>query len=512
MIVRKTVRRPLCAVAAVAIGVGMLTACSSAAQDTAEKAVTDYVTALSEGDAKLAHEINPYSPIITDGLAASAAGEPIQIVEVGEFAPADASGLEKIPTPSVEVGEGEPDSEPGLGEIDWNDTSWTGLEADQPDPLDGAAKHDIQEGAVPVTYLLGDTETTVPIGVAFGRDKNGEIQYAFREVPLGGEMAARFGTDVAFPALPGATVGIERIDTDEDADEASSYLGDAVDATGEAASKAVEVEIIRDGTVSGEAVTFSEREPLLLLPGVYELNIEAPTGDALWASPGLEEPIEVVLEPGQSFDLELPEQQITDAGRQAIVDYLSELADGQFEALTTYELSDRGQACGALAPGKRGLFSSGASEFEKESGDWFTEETTNIASGGIVVNATSTNGATGSRSGNGSKETFADEAFCAGVQERKSNVYDVPVEVVSSSMEPGSVDVSDDGHFTTTTPWRFTVSTKITTHSSEDAAGERIYGRDPVATTYTGTVDLTWEPSGVMKINGDVKPSDDDDD
>ncbi|QAY62550.1 hypothetical protein ET495_03995 [Xylanimonas allomyrinae] len=243
--------------------------------------------------------------------------------------------------------------------------------------------------------------------------------------------------------------------------------------------------------ISGVAVTLSEEEPLKLLPGVYDMAVDVPQDDALWAPPGSPEPETVMLGPGGDHVIELGAPEVTEAGRAAVQEKLEQLAQAKVAAMTDLQVSDRERQCGLLAP------SGGFSAKDKFDDDWFDATTTNIANGATTVRAVSDNGAQGSSVGNGSRDTFADEAFCAGVSSPDSDVYDVPVSVVSSALTPGKVTVAADGTFGTTTPWSLFMETQIATCGDRDAAGVRVgWDEDQVHTTYTATVELTWESTG----------------
>ncbi len=485
----------------VGLGLVMLTGCS-AESDAATSAVRTYVEAVAAGDGKAAHEADPYSPILTtEGLAASTAGGHIEIVSVGSFTEAE----EKL---KVEVPETEttPTADPSTGTthtdwtgIDWEDTSWTGSDADDDDSLKDAKE--VKEGIVPVTYKLAGEEHTVPIGIAYGSDTEGNTVTAFRAVALTDELAAQYGIATAPPALAPAAVSLSTTDSDNSSEETSESWWEKVkDKADDDESDTPEV--TRAGTISGATVTLSDQTPLLLLPGTYDVAIGDAPADVLWAAPGSPEPAAVTLGPGDQYTAALGEAVVTEAGTKLVQDKMAELAETKFDAMTTFTTSDRDKSCGVLAPSS-GWGSSSSTSFEDE---WFTTATTNIASGGISVTGTSSNKAKATVEGNGSSSTLADEAFCSGKASADAKTYTVPVNVTDSSLTPGTTVVAADGTITTTTPWTLAMTTTVTTWDDTDASGTSVgWGKDPVKSTYVATVSITWSPTGTLTADGEIK-------
>jgi len=472
--------------------VGLTTACSVQPQDGARDLVRPYVEALAAGDGALAHDLNPYAPILTaEGLAASAAAsEHLSVVHVGKFEEAtDRLGTVNVPTiaPTASTDEGGGDK--GLLGIDFSDDSWSGLET----PKDALKDvKDVVTGFVPVTISLGASESTVPLGVACGRDDTGKSVCVFRRVDLTEEQQAKYGTDVAPPAFAPAEVMLET--TAVETPEPSTRLERATAAVEAATGPS---ETTRDAIVAGVTVTLSDVEPLLLLPGSYTVAVPDDDAGALWAPPGLPEPTTVTLGQGETHSVVLAAPELTAAGRESVRTALELTAASKFEDITTFSVSDRERSCSALAP--QG-WSGTDNGFED---DDFSVANTNLASGAIEVTATSTNGATGVTLGNGSTKSWADEAFCAGLETPTSVAYAVPVEVLNSRLTTGTLKVNADGSFTTTTPWVFAMETTITTWGNRDAAGGWNFAG--IQTTYTSVVSLEWSPSGVFTQDGQIK-------
>lgn len=496
MTIRKTAATLAVALLASA-GAITVTGCSSQG-GAAEARVRDYLASLAAGDAAKAHELNPYSAVLSaEGAAASAAGGHLSVVKVEGFVEAkDTFDVPTaVPTPTASSSTG-----PDWTGIDWDDQSWSGQEG-------SAQMKDVKKvttGFVPVTFKLGDAERTVPIGIAFGQDSTGAEQFAFRSVALNSDQAAQFGMAKAVPALAPASVKLAHATTEEDGSDSDGTAEEETPWWQKAEQRVDEAttELARDATLSGAKVALSE-ESLLLLPGTYEVVVGQPADDALWGAtaPASEN---VTLQPGDEHQVKLGPATVTEAGKKHVQDVLEKLAQDKYDAMVKFEISDRDQACGLLAPASG--WGSSSSDFED---DWFTASSTNIASGGITVEAKSSNKTTGTKSGNGSSDTFADEAFCAGKADAEATSYTVPVEVVSSSLTPGSVTVNNDGTFTTTSPWTLAMETKVSSYDNTDAAGQNVgWGKPKVKTTYTATVNITWSPTGALSSDGELKPAD----
>jgi hypothetical protein len=311
-------------------------------------------------------------------------------------------------------------------------------------------------------------------------------------VTLSAEQQAKYGTDVALPAVPPAEVTLQT--TGAEPTEPLTRLEEATAAVEAATSPS---ETNRPAIVAGVAVTLSDSTPLLLLPGAYSVSVPDDAAGALWAPPGLPEPTTVTLGQGETHAVVLAAPEITTAGRESVQTALEGLAASKFEAITTFAVSDRERSCGALAP--QG-WSGTDSGFEDGN---FSVDNTNLASGAIEVTATSSNGATGVTLGNGSTKSFADEAFCAGLETPTSVTYTVPVQVLSSHLTSGTATVNSDGSFSTSKPWVFAMETTITTWGNRDAAGG--WNFDGIQTTYTSLVSLQWSPTGVFTPAGTIQ-------
>lgn len=458
-----------------------LAACGSdPGADNAPEFVMSYVEAITgeSADAKAAHDANPYSPILTgEEIAASAAGIPLELVEIGDFEEATEvlgkPGTEVAPQSSASAADDQDMT--GWAGIDWSDGSWSGLETPAgKDQVSAAPK--VTEGFVPVTFRLGQDEIVVPIGLAYG-EVDGVPAYAYRTVGLTDDQRARFGLDAAPPAvLPAQIV----LDVPEDYEEDVGFWGRLRGKEPEPTS--------RQADISGVQVTLGETEPFTLLPGVYKVSV-AGAEDELFA-PGEAEIETLTLLPGAETHVTLPEFQVTESGRQAIRDALQAIADEKFEALTSFVFSDRNQACGALVDW--------STQFED---DALHTGNSTIDQGAVKVTATSSNGA--AATGVGTQDPLARLAFCAGKASRDDFYGTVPVTVTDSALTSGVIEVHDDGTWGTVEPWVFTVQTTVESVDRYDA--ESTWQETPITTTYVGDVALEWAPSGVLLSDGTVE-------
>jgi hypothetical protein len=500
------------AVAVLAVAATMtLTACSKSDNADAEKAVHDYMTAVAAGDSVAAHGVDPYSPILTDeGAAASTAGVHLEVVKVGSFEPiaegldASAAAAAAATAKKAEAAakSKSSDSSNGWLGIDWSDQSWNGAKAEKGDSL--KAVETVTQGVVAVTYSLGDATVTVPIGIAYGRDDKGVMKVEFRSFTLSAEQAAKYGTAEAVPALAPAAIVLDTTDAaDATAAAAAADKPSWWDETMVDVKDATRKKTTRTASLAAASVTLSDESALLVLPGVYSLAVGAADGADLWASPASPEPTTLTLGPGDEGRVALGAPVVTAAGKAEVQTQVAQIASDKFDLMTAFKVSDRDQSCGALAP--TSSWTVGAKNAFED--DWMTSENSNLASGGIKVDAVSDNGAVGSASGNGSKDTFADEAFCAGKSSADTkDAYMNAVKVLSLSLTPGKVTVADDGTFTTVTPWTLSMTTTVSAYSSHDAGGNPVgYGKNPVTTTYTATVAINWEPQGTLARNGEIK-------
>lgn len=478
-----------------------LTACTTSSSQEAVAAVTAYVNAVAAGDAELAHELNPYSPILgADGIAASAAATHIEIVEIGDFEELD-EGL-VVPDPDAAPQETDSDSDADEQDesestdwtgVDWSDSSWSGLESEE-----DAALEEVD---------------TVVAGLRAGdlRPRRRESDRGYRSclrprrewrdaARLPSAASARgpgrgLRREHTVPAIAPAAIALEvPVEEPEETEESSWWGGDSEDEEADAEAEAV----VRTASIGDAPATLSSAEPLLVLPGTYSVQVDPAGQDDLWAAPGTPEPTTAVLQPGGTHTIELAEAELTEAGRAEVHRQLDELASAKYDQMVTFTTSDREESCGILAPS--GGWGTAASAFEDEV---FTLGNTTLDNGGIVVTAASSNGAKGSSRGNGSSSTFADEAFCAGLESANAGTATVPVEVLSSALTSGDLEVDADGAFEATTPWTLAMTTTVTSFGTTDAAGDRVgYGDDPVQTTFEAEVMIEWTPSGSIGRDG----------
>lgn len=476
-----------------------LAGCSSG-DGVAQQHVRNYLDALAAGDATAAHIANPYSPTLTaEGTAVSAAGRHVQIVNVGGFEEAtDPLAAAETPEPSSSTtAEGSNDTSDWWG-IDWSSKDWAGI--DKPDDPLTDSPSAVTQGVVPVTLGVAGSTVTVPVGVAVGKDKDGRELAVFRAVPLSAEQQARWGVTEAAPAIAPAIISVGT-DTEPEATPGAtpttaadqpSWWEKVKDKVGEATGVVSATPV----TVAGITVELVPSAPLAVLPGEYDIAVPEPAAGALFAAPASPQPVAAPLLPGQEHTIAVGDPQVTDTGRRKVHDELDKLAETQHQAMVSFEVSDREQACGTLAPP---LF--GASRFE--TGGTFTTANTNIASGGITITARSSDGTKGNRSGNGNVGGFADEAFCAGKKSATATTWDQPVTVETSNLTGGQVTVNPDGTFTTSSPWRLTMTTKQVTVTTQNATGAPVY--PAVKTTYKARVDIEWRPAGQLDADGTVK-------
>lgn len=476
------------AVVVVALG---LSGCGSTA-DGVPQFVGGYLDAVAAGDARAAHEANPWSPGLTaEAAAASAAGEHLTIVKIGAFEEAGDRLKAKKP---VEPAEAESTTKTGNDDwwgINWDDDGWGGLKPEK-DEIDREAEDEPTNGFVPVTVKLGETEATIPLGVSYARDHDGQPIFAYRAVELTEEQQQRFGVEQAGPALPpvAVTLGLAKVENGDAAgDECPWWKRDCGGSGGGQSA-----DLTRAATVAGVEVELDSRQPLVLLPGGYPISVLPPATDAFFAAPGTPEPVTATLLPGASHAVALAPEEVTEAGRTAITEALTAWAKDAFDDLTNPPVSDREVVCGPLKPGLYGAKSG------IESDGWLHPGNSNIARGAIKLEAESDNGAKATGSGNGSGNALADLAWCPG-RGTASGPQDQPVAITDPLLRAGQVAIEPDGSFTTTSPWRFAFASEVVTVGNRDATDT--WAPDST-TTIRSQVALEWSPAGQLGRDGEV--------
>ncbi|MGC4154482.1 MAG: hypothetical protein QM628_15590 [Propionicimonas sp.] len=454
--------------------------------------MTTYLDAVATGDAAAAHEANPWSPSLTaEAAAASAAGEHLTIVKIGQFE--GAGERLKAEKPDAPEPSAEPSTKPaddGWWGIDWDDDGWGGLRPDK-DEIDREAEDDPVNGFVPVTVKLGEVEVTIPLGVSYARDRDGQPIYAFRTVELTEEQQARFGVEQAGPALPPVAVTLELAKVELEGDETESCPWWKRDCGG---NGTVGADLARAATVAGVEVLLDSRQPLVVLPGSYPIVVLPPATDEFFASPGTPEPVTAALLPGASHAVALAPEEVTEAGRAKVTEALNAWAKSAFEDMTNPPASDREVVCGPLKPGSYG----GGSALESDG--WLHTGNSNIARGAIKLEAESDNGATATGSGNGSGNALADLAWCPG-RATADGPQDQPVVITDPLLTAGVVAVEPDGSFTTTQPWKFSFASEVVTVGNRDATDT--WAPDST-TTIRSQVALEWSPAGRLGRDGQL--------